>query len=167
MHDETEVCGKPRKKPRQMCSKGSIIFECAQCVAASAERDLLARVQTLAPPLRGPKRHSTKGTLPMLPKPHPMDWHEAHAFMLEHHLTIPPMEAIYDANGDLLPNSAEIILKVLREQDTHGGSAKPEGAKTVEPNAKSKKAARKSVGAATCGICNQRGNKTRSLKECR
>ena len=115
------------------------MIECAGCVHLAAEKALLARVPAITPPLHGPKKHTTEGPPCKLLKPYPMDWDDAHAFMGEHELTIPLMEAIYDANGDLLPNSAEIILQVLREQDTHGGSAKPEGAKPVEPNAKLKK----------------------------
>ena len=134
------------------------MIECAVCVEFAAEKALLARVKALAPPLHGPKEHTTQGTPCTLLKPYPMDWDDAHAFMVEHDLTIPLMEAIYHANGDLLPDSAAIMLRVLREQ---------EAAKAVEPNANSKKAARKSVKAQTCGICEKLATKTRSLKECR
>ena len=134
------------------------MIECAGCVHLAAEKALLARVPAITPPLHGPKKHTTEGPPCALLKPYPMDWDDAHAFTLEHDLTIPLVEAIYDANGDLLQDSAAIILRVLREQ---------EAAKAVEPNANSKKAARKSVKAQTCGICEKLATKTRSLKECR
>ena len=78
------------------------MIECAVCVHLAAEKALLARVKALAPPLHGPKKHTTQGPPCTLLKPYPMDWDDAHAFTLEHDLTIPFVEAIYDANGDLL-----------------------------------------------------------------
>lgn len=77
------------------------------------------------------------------------------------------MKAIYDANGDLRPKWADIILKVQRDQDKHGASAGPEGAEAVEPNGNLQTGAVKSTLAAHCAMCNRAGSKNRVLKECR